>query len=117
MKIGNWILIAGLAYVAYEVLFNKKDASGTNTSNSTGSNTTNLGEPQYNEQGQRIPYFYATVNSQAAIYMLGADGKTMQQMKQTLMRGEKVAVMDELGGYWKVDCDGLYVKKIDVTRI
>jgi hypothetical protein len=114
MKIGNILVIAAVGYILYE-LFIKK--SGTVT---TGDNiAANLGTPQFNEQGQRIPYFYALANYDGtAIFKLvnEATGE-MQEMSSTLPKAAKVSVFDTLGQYYKIDCDGLYVKANSVTPL
>lgn len=114
MKIGNIIAIAIVGYLAYELLF-KKSTTVTNGS----SIQQNLGTPQFNEQGQRIPYFYALANYDGtAIFKLvnEATGE-MQEMSSTLPKAAKVSVFDKLGQYYKIDCDGLYVKANSVTPI
>jgi hypothetical protein len=38
-------------------------------------------------------------------------------MSSTLPKAAKVSVFDTLGQYYKIDCDGLYVKANSVTAL
>jgi hypothetical protein len=113
MKIGNILVIAAVGYILYELLL-KKDTVST-----SDNVTQNLGTPQFNEQGQRMPYFYALANYDGtAIFKLvnEATGE-MQEMSSTLPKAAKVSVFDTMGEYYKIDCDGLYVKANSVTAL
>jgi len=112
-KTGKWILLGAIALVVVYKLFIDKDDNTT----VTPKEDEKLGEPQYGENGVRIPYFYAVARYDAVPIFIMGQGGVMQKMNTTLANGTKVSVMDENGEYWKIDCDGLFVKKSDVTKI
>ena len=59
--------------------------------------------------------FSGVINADKATIYRNADGGEYVPLKATLNRGQKVIIFKQADGFYKVDCDGLWVNQEDIS--